>query len=189
MGTSLGVRMVAARSILEQFERAKTECKDPANTGEPKSMDANAQSVRPDLLVTCENAATMAKELVQGWLEEFMFAGDKEASKKALSVADWLSDHNNFKSHARNIPRRALEDHGLKIRYLEDDPELHDLYLSVAHAAIHTFSGTSAVKIIENQHGKAYIKLQQQIVVQSQPVPPSASPTKARPKKAKRRRR
>ena len=110
----------------------------------------------PDLLVTCENAATMAKELVQGWLEEFMFAGDKEASKKALSVADWLSDHNNFKSHARNIPRRALEDHGLKIRYLEDDPELHDLYLSVAHAAIHTFSGTSAVKIIENQHGKAY---------------------------------
>ncbi|MCB5658491.1 hypothetical protein LIQ27_20525, partial [Bacteroides fragilis] len=52
------------------------------------------------------------------------------------------------------------ESKGLKIEYLEKDSQLQDLVLSVFHATTHTFSSTPAMKIIENQNGKAFIKIQ-----------------------------
>lgn len=45
---------------------------------------------------------------------------------------------------------------------LEDDQLSQDLFLSVFHAVTHTFNGTAAVKVIENNLGKAFMKLQQQ---------------------------
>ena len=48
----------------------------------------------------------------------------------------------------------------LRIEYLEKDSQLQDLVLSVFHATTHTFSSTPAMKIIENQNGKAFIKIQ-----------------------------
>ena len=40
----------------------------------------------------------------------------------------------------------------------------------------HTLAGTSAVKIIENHLGKAYIKTQQTVLVQGRSAPPSPPP-------------
>ncbi|GAH21951.1 unnamed protein product, partial [marine sediment metagenome] len=57
---------------------------------------------------------------------------------------------------------------GLKIEDLEKDKKLQDLILSVFHSTTHTFEGTSAVKIIENHLGKAFIKKLQTIPV---PIP------------------
>ena len=45
------------------------------------------------------------------------------------------------------------------------------LVLSVFHATTHTFSGTNAMKIIENHNGKAFIKQQQTVSFQL-PTPP-----------------
>ena len=58
---------------------------------------------------------------------------------------------------------------------LEDDDKLQDLVLSVFHATTHTFDGTGAVKIIENQLGKAFIK---QVVVSPPPPESQESPQK-----------
>jgi len=54
----------------------------------------------------------------------------------------------------------------LKITNLEDDQVFQDLVLSVFHATTHTFSGTPAVKIIENHNGKAFVKIERNIVFQ-----------------------
>jgi hypothetical protein len=53
-----------------------------------------------------------------------------------------------------------LEKRGLKIVRLEVDEHLQDLALSVFHATTHTFTGTGAIKIMENHLGRAFIKAQ-----------------------------
>ncbi len=69
INTPLGQRMVPAQAILEQFERAKNECQDPAKLGAWLPM---LSQYGPDLLVQCEDASEMSKDLVKGWLEAYM---------------------------------------------------------------------------------------------------------------------
>jgi hypothetical protein len=64
----------------------------------------------------------------------------------------------------------------MKIDSLEADQQLQDKVLTVYHAAMHTFSATAATKIIENQNGKAFIKLVQQKVVPAPQAPIPAQP-------------
>ena len=46
----------------------------------------------------------------------------------------------------------------MPIAQLEDDQTFQDLCLSVFHGAIHTFSATRVVKIVESHTGRAFIK-------------------------------
>lgn len=163
IGTPLGPRMVPAQAILEQFELAKNECQDSAKLGAWLPM---LNQYGPDLLVQCENANRLSEELVRGWLETYMFKNEQNRKKKSKDIGKWLSKHGHFMSHGRHIQRSELEKHGLRVEYLEDDQRAQDLFLSVLHATTHTFNGTSAVKIIENHLGKAFIKKAHPVVVQ-----------------------
>lgn len=149
----------------------------------------------PDLLVSCKNASDLAEQLVREWLAAYMFQEDAKRKSKARTVAKWLSTHSHFKSHGRPIPRDTLRENGLNVVWMEDDQTAQDLFLSVFHAASHTFTQRGATKIIENHLGKAFIKLiqTQHIVLQQPPAqaepatPKSAEPQKsATPKGAKR---
>lgn len=155
INTALNQRMVSAQTIEEQFLRAQEECKDPTRIG---AWIPILSQYGPDILIKCQNATALAKSLVEGWLKQYMFKADPAREKKANIVADWLSTHNNFKSHGRHIPRTDLEKNGLLIDHLESDQQLQDLVLSIFHATNHTFIGTQAVKIIENHLGHAFIK-------------------------------
>jgi hypothetical protein len=164
--TRLGIRTIPAQAIIEQFERAKKECKD-----DPKNLGVWLPIVEqygPALIVECEDAIKLSKTLVLEWLTKYMFSKEpnaRDTAKKAKKVADTLADHSLFKSHGRHIDREQAKEIALKVENLEDDDKLQDLVLSVFHATTHTFDGTGAVKIIENQLGKAFIK--QVVPVQS----------------------
>lgn len=158
LSTPVGQRLVPAENILEQFERAKEECEDPAKLGAWLPM---LNQYGPDLIISCERAKSLSKQLVRGWLQTWMFKGDSNANAKAKAVAEWLSNHSYFKSHGRHIPRGELEKKKLKILRLEQDQTLQDLVLSIFHATTHTFNGTPAVKIVENHLGRAFIKTAQ----------------------------
>ena len=153
--TALGRRWVPAQAVLDQFDKAQQESTDPSKLSAWLPM---LGQYGPDLLVHCETALDLSRDLVKTWLENYMFNGRPDASGQAQHISEWLADHQQFKSHSRHIPRAALEDQGLVITQLEDDEALQDLSLSVFHAATHTFNGTPAVKIIENHTGRAYIK-------------------------------
>ena len=153
--TSLGTRAVPAQAILDQFDRAQRECTDPAKLSAWLPM---LSQYGPDLLVQCESALEMSRELVTTWLNTYMFKDMDHRSERAEAVSGWLADHQNFKSHSRHIPRKDIERHGLKAIRLEADGRLQDLALSVFHATTHTFTGTSAVKIVESHTGRAFIK-------------------------------
>jgi hypothetical protein len=87
----LGPRMVLAQAILDQFERAKKECEDPAKLGAWIPM---LSQYGPDLLVKCENASDMSHKLVQGWLEANMFKADRDRRqrRKQLGVGFLITD-------------------------------------------------------------------------------------------------
>lgn len=153
--TSLGARWAPAQAILDQFDMAQKECADQSKLSTWLPM---LSQYGPDLLVRCEVALAMSKELVKTWLEAYMFKKDKDGAQKAEAISKWFAEHQNFKSHSRHISRCDLEEQGLVITRLEKDEKLQDASLSVFHATTHTFKGTAVVKIVENQTGRAFIK-------------------------------
>lgn len=164
-----------AQAILDQFELAKLECQDPKKLG---SWLPILSQYGPALLIQCQNALALSQQLVSKWLESYMFADKENAHELATEIAATLSEHKKFKSHGRHISREmAKNEIGLIIDDLEEDQNFQDLVLSVFHSTTHTFGGTSAVKIIENHLGKAFIK-QQRVVLMQQPPPSSPQPKK-----------
>ena len=148
----LGQRLVPAQAILDQFDRAQRESADPVKLAAWLPM---LGQYGPDLLEQCQSMLSLSKELVRTWLSHGIFAGQAD---KAETASAWLSNHKNFKSHNRHIPRDEIRRY-LPVLPLEDDKHMQDLSLSIFHAATHTFVGTPAVKIIENHVGRAWTKI------------------------------
>lgn len=152
--TSLGVRLVPAQAIVDQFKLATSECQDATKIRAWLPMLAQ---FGPDLLITCENASKLSKTLVSKWLENYMFAGSADARRKAAAIADWMADHNEFKTHGRPISRDEARSRGMVISDLESQQDYQDAVLSVYHAISYAFAGSPAAKIVENHLGKAFI--------------------------------
>jgi hypothetical protein len=172
--TEVGRAAVPAHAILAQFELAKEQCKDA--TLLPAWLPMLRQC-GPALLVQCQLAQQLSESLVAEWLERYMFQGEPEAKTKATGIARALANHENFKSHGRFIDRKQATDLQLKIEPLEADKAVEAAVLAVFHATTHTFSGTPALKIVENQNGKAFLKVQQVVQVQQvQVAPPQTIP-------------
>lgn len=170
ISTPEGPRGGPAKAILDEFERAKDDLKDP------EAMPAWLPILRgygPGLLARCEDAQELAESIVANWLERHMFAGSANAPAKAQAAAEWFADYDNFGSHSRGIGTQRIEEAGLdlKVTLLEDNPPLHDAVLSVYHAATITFRGTPARKLVENQNGQTYALLGQPFM-QFQPPQP-----------------
>lgn len=170
VNTRTGPTALPAQAILDQFDLAKADCKNPQLLG---AWAPILPVYGPSLLVQSKNALLLAEELVTEWLTRWMFANDADAKAKATAVAKQLADHTAFKSHGRPIHRERAKQMGLVVEDLEVDQVFQDLALSVYHATTHTFNGTGAVKIIENHAGRAFVKAQQQIMIPMQMGQPS----------------
>ena len=178
--TALGPQSVPAQAILDQFDRAKRECnEDRANLA---VWVPSLQQYGPALLEQCENVMVLAKELVSKWLARWMFRRSRDRVERAERVANALANHQDLKTHARPLGRTYLRSLGMKVDALELDQQLQDKILTAYHSAMHTFSATPAAKIIENQNGKAYVKLfQPRIVSPAAPPPPQPEPNPTQP--------
>ena len=153
--TPIGNRSVPAQAVLDQFDKVKQGVSSSQNISVWLPLISQCG---PDLLVRCESALRLSKELVTTWLSTYMFKDDSNSQQKARRVSEWLANNKKFKSHGRHISRSDLLEYGLRINSLEKDKDLEDLSLSVFHATTHTFTGTPAVKIVENHTGRAFIK-------------------------------
>lgn len=144
-----------AKAIIDQFYKALLEVNQPDRAAWAILLNQYG----PSLITQCENYINMSQNLIKDWLRRFMFNNDATMEPLINSIASYLSDHDNFKSHGRHISREKAQKIGLKIKKLEEDQNFQDLVLSVFHATTHTFTATPAMKIIENQNGKAFIKV------------------------------
>lgn len=174
--TPEGPRSAPGQAIVDQFEMAKNECRDPANIGAWMPL---LRSLAPGLLAQCRHQRAMAEEFAETNLARYMFAGEADAADKSKAAATWFANFTAFKSHGRRVGRVEAQAQGLKVKRLEDDDELQDLVLSVHHAVRHTFGHTGTTKLIENHHGRAYIEMTQQTQVALVPAerqPPATPP-------------
>lgn len=181
LATPEGPRAAPAQAILDQFEQAKVDCQNPANLAAWMPI---LRGYGPGLLAQCQHQKDLAIQLVTEWLSKYMFANTPQAPDKAAKVASWFADYQRFKSHNRPVRLEDLQGLDLSITPLESDQRLQDGVLSVHHAAMHTLSMTLAVKIIENQHGRAFVKnlpppMKLQIASQPQPSQPQPQLSRA----------
>ncbi|MDV3277511.1 MAG: hypothetical protein LYZ69_03470 [Nitrososphaerales archaeon] len=153
--TPLGPQAIPVQAIIDQFELAKSDCKNPELLG---AWAPILPQYGPALVVQSRDALALSVELVSTWLQKYMFRALPDAKTKAETVATKLADHRLFKTHARHIDREQARSIGLVIDGLEEDQMLQDLVLSTFHATTLTFQFTPTAKIIENQLGNAYVR-------------------------------
>jgi len=153
-------RFSPAGSIIEQFERATEILKK--NPDQLPVWVPILKEFAPALLVQCENYLNLSQTLVSSWLEKYMFAGQKEAKKKAKLISQHLCDEKKHLSHARRIDVFELEKIGVKILELSKEKEdIQNAVKEVHLVVMATLDGTTAVKIFENSEGGAMLRMVQ----------------------------
>lgn len=147
-----------AEAIKEQFLKASDEIsKDPQKLSIWVPI---LQPMGPALLVRCDNAIELSKQLVIDWLTKYMFRGAQDGAERARNVADYLSSHQLFKSHARRVKLVHLkrEDFGLNIRNLRDDGDLFPKIWELYCAMDVIFSNTTIYKLFYNSAAEAMVR-------------------------------
>lgn len=74
-----------------------------------------------------------------------------------------MNNNTDTKIHSRHISDEKAKELGFKISNLEDNDAFQDAVLSIHHCYMHTFSNSSAVKIIENHNGIATVAIAQKM--------------------------
>ena len=182
--TPEGPRAAPAKAILDQFEQAKRECRDPNNLAAWLPI---LRSYAPGLLAQCEDSRELAEGMVSEWLAKYMFHGESDGQEKANKIAAWFADYDSFQSHGRRVGPNPARDQGVKVARLEDDDSLQDAVLSVHHATMHTFAGTPSFKIVENHHRRAWVRSQPIPQMFGPPVPMPSAPAEQPPNREQRR--
>lgn len=155
-----GHMMMPAHTILEDFNAAKADVginPNLANLWAPKLINLPV-----GFLNLCQQTIALSKAKVEEWLGRYMFQGYEP--DKAKTIADWLGDFNEHRTHGRPIGYDLAVSKGLKVTRLEDKQELQDSVLSVFHATMVTFQTTSCLKIIENHYGKGHYLIAQVVI-------------------------
>ena len=150
---------IPAHGVVEEFKRAKEEIReDPSSVAVWQPIIAK---YNPTIIGECEKAIDWSNEMTGEWLQTGMFAAEQNPNDKINNILKELGDHALTKSHARHLSIERCREMGLKVSALEEDDKLQDAVLSLYHACMLTFSATSALKIVENHLGIAFIKVTQ----------------------------
>lgn len=179
-----GPRASPGQAILDQFEMAKEECKDPSNLAAWMPI---LRSYLPGLLAQCHDQRAAGERMVSQWMAEYMFASESGAEQKAEEVAKWFADYQRFKSHGRPVRIEQLRELGVRVTALEDDQALQDAVLSAHHSTMHTFIGTPASKIVENNLGKSFIRISGRMAVMGERASPRGGQEAPLPRPERRR--
>jgi hypothetical protein len=160
-----------AQAIVDQFDLArKSISENPANL--PVWLPI-IQTMGPSLLMECENADRLSRELVKSWLERYMFRDDGDRVAKATKASEYLAKSQEHLSHGRRIGIEQLQQLNFNILDTRTVPELQSAIWNLFLSIMLTFDNSAAFKITENGHGRALIR---QIIVQQIQIPTQQQP-------------
>lgn len=157
----VGDRPYSAHSIVRQFEEAQQNI-----VGNPVLAHAWAPVLRsfgPALLQEARNAIRYGQDIVQNWLQQYMFANRSDAVRRAKEVAEYFSS-NEHRSHGRRIDRNEARSQRLEVVDLEDNQVLQDEVLTLYHLSTLAFEMGPALKYILSSNGRMWIKNQTAVV-------------------------
>jgi len=156
-----------AIAILKEFEQAKAEITE--NPSVALVWQPILQHYQPTLLSFAKQSIDWAREIGKKALLDGMFKGAEAAEQKSAKIVEFMLSQDLHKAHGRHIHRNELQQIGLNILSLEDNPDLQDAVLTIHHACMLTVGNTAAGKLIENHNGIAHIKLSGQIHITQSP--------------------
>lgn len=154
---------VPASGVLEEYKYAiaeigQNQCSIPL-------WQTIFSKYHPTLLGECDKVIKWSSDIVTEWLKRNMFETNPNKDTIVESIVSELLDHSETKSHARHLSSKKCKELGLIIKDLEENDDLQEAVLTVHHITMQTLSATPALKIIENQNGSAFIKIDKQIVI------------------------
>jgi membrane-bound ClpP family serine protease len=147
-----------AYRVIEEFYRAISESrKNPASI---PFWQVIIGKYPPTFLSSCQKTIDWSQEAVKFWITTSgMFSEEEMKDGLAGNIAKKLAEIGSEMGHSLHIDiERLRKNIGLKVTELEEDQTLQDLVLSIHHAFMHTFSLTTAAKIIENHKSIAYVR-------------------------------
>jgi ATP-dependent protease ClpP protease subunit len=167
---------IPAIGVIEEIKKAYEQIK--ADPSYAQVWSPILSRLPPSFVQQCEWAVERSKAFVTEALEANMFSSMRRAKRERMAahVRDKLTDLTTNKGHDRHFHMAECRAMGLDIVTLEDDSKLQDLVLTIHHCYMHTLTNTPAIKIIENQLGKAIVRQQQMAVMQT-PFPVSFAPS------------
>ncbi|MBP3753560.1 MAG: serine protease [Lachnospiraceae bacterium] len=155
--------------VIEEFNKAIDEiAKKPSSV---MLWQTIISKYHPTFLGDCQKAIDWSEKMVKTWLVGNMFDGELDADQKAENIVSQLGSHIVTSTHSRHIHIDECKNMGIKVkelenldkRNLEGCKDLQDCVLTIHHSYMHTFSNSTAVKIVENHNGNAMIMNSAQI--------------------------
>ena len=150
---ALNGRFVAAKAIIEQFQRAKKDIESDIKLAHVWAPIL--QSLGPALLAEAEDAMGYSDSIITRWLENRMFGNSQQAKKLSASVARHFSIQH--KSHGTRIDRDEARKENLVVEDLEKDQSLQDAVLTAYHLVTMIFQRTPVTKLITNNLDKVWV--------------------------------
>jgi len=163
---SIGGRMISARAVVEQFERAKRDIVgDPDEGTKGDLLMAHVwapvlATIGPALLQEAQNALEYSERIVSEWLATYMFHDRADAIEHAKKVAAYFNDASRHLSHGRRIDRNEcrLPELELVIEDLEDNQSLQEEVLTLYHLMTIAFQNGPATKLLRGTSNVQWLK-------------------------------
>lgn len=154
---------ISCAAVLEEFNKAIEGIrKDPNSAILWQTIIAKYQ---PTFIGDCEKAIVWSNKMVKEWLCTNMLADNKDPEVDSQRIINVLGSHEETFTHSKHIHYDECEKLGLKVTKLESLDkkkidkcrDLQDCVLTIHHTYMHTFSNSTAVKIVENHKGSCMI--------------------------------
>jgi hypothetical protein len=162
----IGRSIVSAYDYIEWVEEKKKEAK---KQGALNPFDATMiAQISPGELGSVFHALKFAEDLVVEWLMKYKFkkwtitetrkiaVTEKMKKKRAKEIAKELTNHSKWRLHGRSIKIADLEEIGLKITSVDNDPQLAEIVYRIQMVCKLLFDNSTIFKIFATQDNKIF---------------------------------
>ena len=162
----IGRSVVSAYDYMEWVNNKREEAE---KQGALNPFDATMiAQISPGELGSVFNALKFAEDLVVEWLKNYKFKNwtftethktpvtEEMKRKRAEEIAKELIDHSKWRSHGRSIKIDDLEEIGLKITKVDNDPKLAEIVYKIQTVCRLLFDSTTTFKIFATQDSKIF---------------------------------
>jgi hypothetical protein len=162
----IGRSVVSAYDYMEWVDQKRKEAEEQ---GMLNPFDATmVAQITPGELCGVSHALKFAEDLVIEWLINYKFkkwtvtethkipVTEEMKSKRAGEIAKELTNHSKWKLHGKSIKTDDLEEIGLKITRVDNDPKLAVIVYRIQTVCRLLFETTTAFKIFATQDNKIF---------------------------------
>jgi len=155
---------IPARSIKRGFEKVKKIVQEEG----PEALPAYIPLIEKytlDLLELCDDSEKLSRELVYGWIKQYMYKNKTGKSNVIRKAVDYFSNYDKHLLHSRPLLFEKIEKFGLNISLADEDLQklLWESYILINGF----FNITAFVKIFESAHGVSWGRQFQQLNIQT----------------------